>query len=663
MESQHGRQRVVITNVQPEVEAGRLPAKASLGEDVIVEADIFADGHDLLSARLLYRRAGDPGWTEIPMAHRVNDRWQGWFRPGGPGVYEISLTAWIDRFATWRRDLARKHAAEVLETSDLREGARLLREAVTLARGEDERVLAAVAERLDAGKVTPDAVKAALDRGLALLVNHYAERHFAVTYPRTPTVRVERERARFSTWYEMFPRSAAGEPGRHGTFLDLIERLPYVAGMGFDVLYLPPVHPIGRTHRKGANNTPQAGPGDPGSPWAIGSEEGGHLAVHPELGTMQDFRLLVDEAKEAGLEIAMDMAFQCSPDHPWVREHPAWFRHRPDGSIQYAENPPKKYEDIYPLDFETDDWKNLWEALEQLFLFWAEAGVRIFRVDNPHTKPFGFWKWVIAEVQKAYPDAIFLAEAFTRPKVMYHLAKIGFSQSYTYFAWRNTAAELRDYFTEIARPPVQDFFRPNLWPNTPDILPEQLQIGGRPAFRSRLLLAATLGANYGIYGPAFELCEDRPREIGGEEYLDSEKYQLRDWDLDDPDSLRDFIARVNKARRGNPALQQDRNLRFHPTDNEMLLSYSKTEPNSQNSVLVVVNLDPHYVQSGWIDLPLATLEIDARRPFQMHDLISDARFIWSGPRNYIELDPRSTPGHIFRIRRKLRTERDFDYFM
>jgi len=663
MEAERGRQRVVIENVRPEVDAGRFPGKASLGEEVIVEADIFADGHDLLAARLLYRREGSPGWTEIPMAHRVNDRWQASFRPGGLGVYEISVTAWVDRFATWRRDLEKKQAAGVLETADLRAGALLLRETAAPELGEDTRALSAVADLLDAGTVTPGAMEAALDRGLALLVEHYAERHFAVTYSRTPTIRVERERARFSAWYEMFPRSAASEPHRHGTLLDVIERLPYVAGMGFDVLYLPPIHPIGRTHRKGANNAPGAGPDDPGSPWAIGSEEGGHFSVHPALGTLEDFRLLVDEAAEVGLEIALDIAFQCSPDHPWVREHPGWFRHRPDGSIQYAENPPKKYEDIYPLDFETDDWKNLWEALKQVFLFWADTGVRIFRVDNPHTKAFGFWEWVIPEVQRSHPDAVFLAEAFTRPKVMYRLAKSGFSQSYTYFAWRNTAAELKDYFEELSRPPVQDFLRPNLWPNTPDILPEQLQVGGRAAFRSRLLLAATLGASYGIYGPAFELGEDRPRELGSEEYLDSEKYQIRNWDLEDPDSLRDFIARVNKARRENPALQQDRNLRFHRTDNETLLCYSKRDAATQSSVLVVVNLDPHYTQSGWIDLPLEALEIDTQRPFQMHDLISDARFIWSGPRNYIELDPRSAPGHIFRIRRKLRTERDFDYFM
>ncbi|MFO7783886.1 MAG: alpha-1,4-glucan--maltose-1-phosphate maltosyltransferase [Thermodesulfobacteriota bacterium] len=663
MEADYGRQRVVITNVQPQVQAGRFPAKASLGEAVTVEADIFADGHDVLSARLLYRRPGDADWTEIPMTHRVNDRWQASFHPDGLGVYEVSLTAWIDRFATWRRNLARKHAAGVLEAADLREGALLLRKTAASARGEDARTFTAVADVLDSEAPTPGAVKAGLDQGLALLVEHYAERPFAATCHRNPFIRVEREKARFSAWYEMFPRSASKEPGRHGTFLDVIERLPYVAGMGFDVLYLPPIHPIGRTHRKGANNTQQAGPEDPGSPWAIGSEEGGHMSVHPALGTMEDFRLLVDEAREVGLEIALDIAFQCSPDHPWVREHPGWFRRRPDGSIQYAENPPKKYEDIYPLDFETDDWKNLWEALEQVLLFWAEAGVRIFRVDNPHTKTFGFWKWVIQEVQRVYPDAIFLAEAFTRPKVMYHLAKSGFSQSYTYFAWRNTAGELTDYFAELSRPPVRDFFRPNLWPNTPDILPEHLQVGGRPEFRNRLLLAATLGANYGIYGPAFELCVDLPREQGGEEYLDSEKYQIRHWDLEHPDNLRDFIARVNKARRENPALQHDRNLRFHRTDNEMLLCYSKTDESSENTVLVVVNLDPHYTQSGWIDLPLEALEIDTLRSFQMHDLISDARFIWSGPRNYIELDPRSTPGHIFRIRKKLRTEKDFDYFM
>lgn len=663
MEPEQGRQRVVIENVRPEIDAGRFPAKSSLGETVIVEADIFADGHDVLSARLRYRPQGTSSWMEIPLAHQVNDRWRAHFQPADLGVYEFSITAWIDRFATWRQDLSKKFAAGVLEAADLQIGSLLLRDIAAGAEGEDAEALKAVADRLDAGPVTPAAIDAALDTGLALLVEHYAERRFAVTYPRRLFIQVEREKARFSTWYEMFPRSASSQPGRHGTFADVIERLPYVAGMGFEVLYLPPIHPIGHTHRKGPNNSVHAHAGDPGSPWAVGSEEGGHMSVHPALGTMDDFKNLVEEAAQVGLEIALDMAFQCSPDHPWVREHPDWFRRRPDGSIQYAENPPKKYEDIYPLDFETEDWKHLWEELRKVFLFWANTGVRIFRVDNPHTKPFEFWKWVIPEVKRSYPDTVFLAEAFTRPKVMYHLGKVGFSQSYTYFAWRNTAEELRAYFTELSRPAVQDFFRPNLWPNTPDILPEHLQAGGRPAFRSRLLLAATLGAGYGIYGPAFELCVDQPREFGTEEYLSSEKYEVHYWDLQDPDSLRDFITRVNRARRENPALQQHRGLRFHDTDNEMLLCYSKTDETSDNTVLTVVNLDPHYTQSGWIHLPLEELQIDARRPFQMHDLISDARFFWSGPRNYIELDPRSTPGHIFRLRRRLRTEKDFDYFM
>ncbi len=663
MEPEQGRQRVVIENVRPEIDAGRFPAKSSLGETVIVQADIFADGHDVLSARLRYRPQGASSWMEIPMTHQMNDRWQADFQPAALGAYEISITAWIDRFATWRQDLSKKFAAGVLEAADLQIGSSLLRDIAAGAEKKDAEALRATADRLDADLVSPAAMEAALDTGLALLVEHYTERRFAVTYPRRLFVQVEREKARFSTWYEMFPRSASNEPGRHGTFADVIERLPYVAGMGFDVLYLPPIHPIGRTHRKGPNNAVRSQAGDPGSPWAVGSEEGGHMSVHPALGTIKDFKRLVDEAAQAGLEIALDMAFQCSPDHPWVREHPDWFRRRPDGSIQYAENPPKKYEDIYPLDFETEDWKHLWEELRKVFLFWADRGVRIFRVDNPHTKPFEFWRWIIPEVKRSYPDTVFLAEAFTRPKVMYHLGKAGFSQSYTYFAWRNTAEELRAYFTELSRPPVQDFFRPHLWPNTPDILPEHLQAGGRPAFRSRLLLAATLGAGYGIYGPAFELCVDQPREFGTEEYLNSEKYEIHYWNLEDPDSLRHFITRVNRARRENPALQQHRGLRFHDTDNEMLLCYSKTDERFDNTVLTVVNLDPHYTQSGWIHLPLEELQIDARRPFQMHDLISDARFFWSGPRNYIELDPRSTPGHIFRLRRRLRTERDFDYFM
>jgi starch synthase (maltosyl-transferring) len=450
---------------------------------------------------------------------------------------------------------------------------------------------------------------------------------------------------------------------RHGTFADTEALLPYIAGMGFDVLYLPPIHPIGVTERKGKNNSTQPEQDDPGSPWAIGSAEGGHKAIHPQLGTLEDFKRLMATAGEYGIEIALDIAFQTSPDHPYVREHPEWFLKRPDGTIQYAENPPKKYQDIYPFYFECAAWRELWNELKSVVEYWIAQGVRIFRVDNPHTKPFAMWEWLISEVKRARPDVIFLSEAFTRPKVMYRLAKLGFTQSYNYFPWRNTKHELIAYFTELYSPPVIDFFRANLWPNTPDILPEYLQYGGRAAFMTRLTLAATLGASYGIYGPAFELMEHQAREPGSEEYLDSEKYQLRHWDLDRPDSLRDFIARVNRIRREHVALQSDRGLKFHHTDNDSLLAYSKTAETGEDAILVIVNLDPHHVQSGWVDLDLATLELPPDLPFQVHDLLSGARFLWRGARNYVSLDPQHSPAHIFRIRRRVRSERDFDYFL
>ena len=474
---------------------------------------------------------------------------------------------------------------------------------------------------------------------------------------------VDRERAAFSSWYEFFPRSTGARAGVHGSFADCEARLPYVASMGFDVLYLPPIHPIGKAFRKGANNSLTPREDEPGSPWAIGAAEGGHKSIHPELGTPEDFRRLVAKAKALGIELALDIAFQVSPDHPYVREHPEWFLHRPDGTIQYAENPPKKYQDIYPFHFEGAAWRELWIELKSVVEFWIAQGVRIFRVDNPHTKPFAMWEWLIAEVRRSHPDVLFLAEAFTRPKVMYRLAKLGFTQSYTYFSWRNGKREIMEYFTELARPPVSDFFRPNLWPNTPDILTEYLQFGGRPAFMARLVLAATLGANYGIYGPAFELMEHEPRDPGSEEYRDSEKYQLRQWDLDRADSLHDFIARVNRIRHDNPALQSDRNLKFHAIENEALIAYSKSTDDGSDSVLVIANVDPHHAQAGWVELDLAALGLPMDQPFQAHDLLSGARFLWKGPRNYVSLDPAHAPAHIFRIRRKVRTERDFDYFL
>ena len=486
-----------------------------------------------------------------------------------------------------------------------------------------------------------------------------------VTGKRLPLT-VDRERAAFSAWYELFPRSTSPEPGRHGTFRDVEARLPYIAELGFDVLYLTPIHPIGHTFRKGKDNSPAAQPGEPGSPYAVGNEHGGHKSIHPELGTLDDFRSLVRAARELGIEIALDNAFQCSPDHPYVREHPDWFYVRPDGSIQYAENPPKKYQDVYPFNFESDDWRALWDELKSFFSFWAEQGVRIFRVDNPHTKAFGFWEWCIGELKREYPDLIFLSEAFTRPKVMYRLAKLGFSQSYTYFAWRTTKAELTEYMTELTQTPVREFFRPNFWPTTHDILTPQYYDGYRATFIARLALAATLTANYGIYGPAYELMLHTP--VGArEEYIDNEKYELRVWDLDDPRSLRPLIARLNRIRRENPALQRDTSIRFHAVENnyvpnDQLIAYTKQSPDGRNVVLVVVNLDPVHVQSGWLRLPLADLGIGEGDRFYVHDMLSETRYAWAGEWNFVQLDPAQMPVHVFRLERP-RDERSFDYYL
>ncbi len=648
----------------PEIDGGLFPARRAAGETVAVEADIFADGHDALAAILRYRLLPIHGevapqapeglartWIEVPMSPLVNDRWRGEFPVTELGRYAFTLEAWVDHFETWSRQLAKRIQAGQDVQVELEVGARLVEQAAARADGNaaDSARLLALAKSLRSSP-TPT-----LDGEASALMRRYADRSLATVHPREVEVVVEPMKARFSTWYELFPRSV-------GKFADVERLLPDIARMGFDVLYLPPIHPIGTSHRKGANNKP-ASPGEPGSPWGIGSEEGGHKSVHADLGTLGDFRHLVTAASQQGIDVALDIAFQCSPDHPYTREHPEWFKHRPDGSIQYAENPPKKYEDIYPFDFETESWRELWQELLSIVLFWIEQGVKIFRVDNPHTKPFPFWDWLIAEVRREHPEVILLAEAFTRPKVMYRLAKAGFSQSYTYFSWRNTAFELYQYFTELSQPPIREFFRPSLWPNTPDILTEYLQSGGRPAFQARLILAATLGASYGIYGPAFELMENRPREQGSEEYLDSEKYQLRSWDRQSPDSLRELIAVVNRIRHENPALQTDRGLRFHATENDQLLAYSKSTPDNANVVLTVVNVDPHHVQRGMVNLPLDDLGLERDRPYQAHELISGARYLWNGPRNFVEINPNSMPGQIFRFRRRVRSEHDFEYFL
>jgi len=655
----------MIEGVEPEIDAGRFPAKRIQGDRVTVEADIFSDGHDSLSAVVLYRRKGAKAWEETPMTPLVNDRWRANFEVREIGRYEYTLEAWADRFKTWRRDLRKKVDAGQDVKLDLLTGAELIEQAARRAKGEAASALRDHARQLrrEAEEAPPAAIEHALEPELAALVEAWPDRRFATRYGRTLELAVDRRIARFGAWYEMFPRSTSPEPGRHGTFRDCEARLAYVASMGFDILYLPPIHPIGKTFRKGKNNTLDAGPGDAGSPWAIGGPEGGHKAIHPELGTLEEFKSLVRAAERHGLEVALDIAFQCTPDHPWVKEHPEWFRHRPDGTIQYAENPPKKYQDIYPIDFETEDWQALWEELQSVIEYWMEQGVRIFRVDNPHTKAFAFWEAAIGDIKRRHPDVLFLSEAFTRPKVRYRLTKLGFSQSYTYFAWRNTKYELTQYFTELTKSPVREHFRPNLWPNTPDILTEYLQHGGRPAFMARLVLAATLGASYGIYGPAFELCENTPREPGSEEYLNSEKYEIRHWDLDQPHSLKDFIGRVNAIRKENPALRSDWSLRFHEVDNEELICYSKQTGDLDNVILTVVNLDPHHVHTGWVNLSLDALGLDADRPYQVHDLLTGAYFLWHGGRNFVRLDPQVVPAHIFHVRRRMRTERDFDYYM
>lgn len=655
-----GRLRVVIENVQPEIDAGRFPVKRVTGQMVEVEADAFADGHDALACVLRYRHESEPSWREVPMAAIGNDRWRASFTVTELGQYFYTVCAWVDHFLSWQHELVRREDPEDIAVA-LQLGAMLVSEAAQHAAGDDRAQLQRHAREL--GSATPDTGKPlAVSAALTTLMAQHADRGLATHYPPL-VVRVERVKALYSTWYEVFPRSCMGEDMDHGTFAECEKRLAQVAAMGFDVVYFPPVHPIGRTKRKGPNNTLEAGAADPGSPWAIGAADGGHKAVHPQLGTLDDFRSLVAKARALGIDIALDIAFQCSPDHPYVQEHPEWFRHRPDGSIQYAENPPKKYQDIYPFNFETSAWRALWEELLDVLRFWIGQGVSIFRVDNPHTKPFPFWQWLIDKVQGEHPETIFLAEAFTRPKIIYRLAKLGFSQSYNYFPWRNTKSEIESYFTELTRSGVREYFRPNLWPNTPDILTEYLQFGGRPAFMLRLVLAATLGASYGIYGPAYELQESVPREENGEEYLDSEKYQVRRWQLDRPDSLQDFITRVNRIRRESPALQQDHGLHFFDVNNDSLLSYAKIAPDSTEIILVVANLDPHHTQSGWVTLAPDLLGQQMSHPYQVHDLLTGARFLWTGARNYVELNPLVAPAHVFRLRWWVRTERDFDYFL
>jgi starch synthase (maltosyl-transferring) len=664
-----GRQRVIIEQIQPTVDYGRYPSKRALGDPLEVTAAIFGDGHDHVAARLLFRHSSQRKWQSVNFTALPNDMWSATIQLGTSaeidklGMWRFTIEAWVDHFDTWAHDLAKRLAAQGDSAQDiplaLRIGADHLDGAASRAKGADAKKLQAAAAKFRAlADANLSFYDSPLTDELTALVAKYPDLSFATKHSPEFSVWVDRERAVFSSWYELFPRSASPVAGQHGTLRDVADRVPDIASMGFDVLYMPPIHPIGRAFRKGKNNAVTAEPGEVGSPWAIGAAEGGHTAILPELGTFEDFDHLVKTACAHKMDVALDIAFQCSPDHPWVSEHPSWFSHRPDGTIQYAENPPKKYQDIYPLNFESSDWRGLWDALYGVFRFWSERGVRVFRVDNPHTKALPFWEWCIAEVLKHAPDTVFLAEAFTRPHVMYALAKGGFTQSYTYFTWRNTKAELVEYFTEICNAPVSDFFRPNVWPNTPDILHAQFQIDDlakrRAVFRQRVILAATLSSNYGVYGPAYELLEGRaatpaPGKSSSEEYLDSEKYQIRAWDRSDPNSIAPLLASLNRIRSGNAALQRNEELHFHAIANDNLIVYSKSSHDGRNVILTVVNLDPTAEQTGWIDLWMPALGLPWSGSFDVEDLLTGEVYHWKDQWAYVALTPAAT-AHIFRIR-------------
>jgi starch synthase (maltosyl-transferring) len=642
---------VVIERVTPQIDCGVHRAKAIVGDDVEVTADIIRDGPSLLEAVIRYRGPADGRWLEAPMRFVDNDRWTGTFTPTAIGRYRYVIQAWPDHFGSWRRDLAtRAEAGQDLDT-ELEEGARLIEARLQSVPAKRRSVLKEALTAMRAtkgGKAEDPRVTAVLSEELAEIMASHRDRSGATTSKPVLELTVDRERARFGAWYEFFPRST-GTKKVHGTFETAARRLPRIADMGFDVVYLPPIHPIGSSNRKGRNNTLRAKPTDVGSPWAIGAAEGGHSDVHPDLGTIDDFDRFVAEAKRLGMEVCLDYAIQCSPDHPWVAEHPEWFHHRPDGSIKYAENPPKKYQDIFPINFDTTDREGLWTELKSILDHWIDHGVRIFRVDNPHTKSFAFWDWCINALKDEHPDLIFLSEAFTRPKVMQHLAKIGFTQSYTYFTWRNAKWELTEYLTELATTEMADYFRPNFFANTPDILHEFLQTGGPPAFKIRLVLASMLSPSYGIYS-GFEFFENVPAHEGSEEYLGSEKYELRPRDLDAPDTLVSYVTKINEIRHKHPALSRLTNLHFHQADKDAILAFSKNGPDG-DAILVVVNLNPFHWEEATITVDLDALGIeDHARPYEVHDLLSEATFLWHGPWNYVRLHP-AEPAHVFQVRR------------
>lgn len=656
--------RVQIERITPVVDCGRRAVKAVVDDEIPVEADVFREGHERIAAAVRYRGPGDQNWREAPLQPLSNDRWRGVFAVDRIGAWDYHVVGWTAHYETWLHAVRTKHEAGQTDLDlELQEGARLLERRRGHASKAAQEILADTAAALaDGQRSQSERVRVAADPDLLALLQRHPERlDLSRSTPDLP-LWVDREAARFSAWYEMFPRSEGAtapseessdedqEPPRSGTFASAAKRLPAIADMGFDVVYLPPIHPIGRTHRKGRGGPHDLAPdpGDPGVPWAIGSPEGGHTSVHPDLGTLADFDEFVAEAQRNGLEVALDYAIQCSPDHPWVTEHPEWFKHMPDGSIRFAENPPKKYQDIYPLDFDTENRDALFAELKGVFDFWIARGIKIFRVDNPHTKPLPFWEWVIDAIHQDHPDVIFLAEAFTRPKMMAALAKLGFSQSYTYFTWRNTKQELTEYLTELAHTEMAWYFRPNFWPNTPDILTEYLQTGGRPAFKVRATLAALLSPAWGVYS-GYELMERTPLHPGSEEYAESEKYRYRPRDWDRPDSLAGYLTRLNEIRRHYRGFRRLQNLRFHHISDEAMLCFSRTGPDGA-SVLVVVNLDPHQPRDAMTWLNMSGLGLTDTSSFEAHDLMTDTTFVWHGPDNYVRLDPAVEPTHVLRLR-------------
>lgn len=642
-----GKKRVVITNVSPRVEEGKYPAKAVVNESIEISADVFGDGHDEIAVSAYIRHANDQLWKELPMQFVINDYWKASFKLLKIGFYDFKITAWVDHYTTWKKGLKKKFEAGQDIGLELQIGAELLNEAA-LENKKDAARLKAWANHLLEFNDGQQSVDLAYSNEIAEIMYKHRLADLITEYPVTYQIDVEHTKAGFSSWYELFPRSASSMPNTHGNFKDVIKLLPRVFKMGFDVLYFPPIHPIGEVNRKGKNNSLTATENDPGSPWAIGNRLGGHKAIHPQLGTLNDFKELLTEANKYGIDIAMDIAYQCAPDHPYVKEHPQWFKWRPDGTVQYAENPPKKYEDILPFNFETEDWENLWQELKSVIDYWIEAGVRVFRIDNPHTKAFGFWQWMIGEVRKKNPEIIFLAEAFTRPRVMERLAKAGFNQSYTYFTWRNTKQEIEQYMTELTQTEMRYYFRPNFWPNTPDILPPALIKGGDNAHVMRLILAATLSSNYGLYGPVYEFGINAPHGAK-EEYVDNEKYEIKHWDWTQYTRIGEIITRVNRIRKENAALQTTWNITFAGTSNDQIICYLKTDVDTNNNLLMVVNLDVFNTQGAHVKVPLDKLNIGYNEHYQVTDLLGGGKYQWTGDLNYVELNPYQMPAHIFKI--------------